>query len=261
MISCKNLKVGYEEKVIIENLSLSIKKGEVVSIIGPNGCGKSTLLKTLSRIIKPMSGGIYIQNESIKNLKSKHISQKVCLLSQHNDAPGDLTVEELVYFGRIPHKKWYESKTKSDEEIVNWAIENTGLKRYKNTPINSLSGGERQRAYIAQALCQKPDILLLDEPTTYLDISYQLEVMELVREINEKFNITIVMVLHELNQASKYSDRLVIMKDGEVVSDGCPRDVINKETIKQVYKIECDIDNDPISNKPRIHPIQTIKIA
>lgn len=261
MISCKNLKVGYEEKVIIENLSLSINKGEVVSIIGPNGCGKSTLLKTLSRIIKPMSGGIYIQNESIKSLKSKHISQKVCLLSQHNDAPGDLTVEELVYFGRIPHKKWYESKTKSDEEIVNWAIENTGLKRYKNTPINSLSGGERQRAYIAQALCQKPDILLLDEPTTYLDISYQLEVMELVREINEKFNITIVMVLHELNQASKYSDRLVIMKDGEIVSDGCPRDVINKETIKQVYKIECDIDNDPISNKPRIHPIQTIKIA
>ncbi|EQK42138.1 ABC transporter family protein [[Clostridium] bifermentans ATCC 638] len=261
MISCKNLKVGYEEKVIIENLSLSINKGEVVSIIGPNGCGKSTLLKTLSRIIKPMSGGIYIKNESIKNLKSKHVSQKVCLLSQHNDAPGDLTVEELVYFGRIPHKKWYESKTKSDEEIVNWAIENTGLKRYKNTPINSLSGGERQRAYIAQALCQKPDILLLDEPTTYLDISYQLEVMELVREINEKFNITIVMVLHELNQASKYSDRLVIMKDGEIVSDGCPREVINKETIKQVYKIECDIDNDPISNKPRIHPIQTIKIA
>lgn len=261
MISCKNLKVGYEEKVIIENLSLSINKGEVVSIIGPNGCGKSTLLKTLSRIIKPMSGGIYIQNESIKNLKSKHISQKVCLLSQHNDAPGDLMVEELVYFGRIPHKKWYESKTKSDEEIVNWAIENTGLKRYKNTPINSLSGGERQRAYIAQALCQKPDILLLDEPTTYLDISYQLEVMELVREINEKFNITIVMVLHELNQASKYSDRLVIMKDGEIVSDGCPKEVINKETIKQVYKIECDIDNDPISNKPRIHPIQTIKIA
>lgn len=261
MISCKNLKVGYEEKVIIENLSLSINKGEVASIIGPNGCGKSTLLKTLSRIIKPMSGGIYIQNESIKNLKSKHISQKVCLLSQHNDAPGDLTVEELVYFGRVPHKKWYESKTKSDEEIVNWAIENTGLKRYKNTPINSLSGGERQRAYIAQALCQKPDILLLDEPTTYLDISYQLEVMELVREINEKFNITIVMVLHELNQASKYSDRLIIMKDGKIVSDGCPRDVINKETIKQVYKIECDIDNDPISNKPRIHPIQTIKIA
>ena len=239
MISCENLKVGYEERVIIDNLSLSIKKGEVVSIIGPNGCGKSTLLKSLSRMIKPISGDIYIQNENIKSLKSKTISQKVCLLSQHNDAPGDLTVEELV----------------------NWAIENTGLTRYKNTPISSLSGGERQRAYIAQALCQKPDVLLLDEPTTYLDISYQLELMELVREINEKLNITIVMVLHELNQASKYSDRLVIMKSGEIVSDGCPKEIINKETIKKVYNIDCDIDNDPISNKPRIHPIQTIKIA
>lgn len=261
MISCKNLKVGYEEKIIIENLSLNIKKGEVVSIIGPNGCGKSTLLKSLSRIIKPVSGDIYIQSENIKSLKNKAISQKVCLLSQHNDAPGDLTVEELVYFGRIPHKKWYESKSKSDEELVNWAIENTGLTRYKNTPISSLSGGERQRAYIAQALCQKPDVLLLDEPTTYLDISYQLELMELVREINERLNITIVMVLHELNQASKYSDRLIIMKSGEIVSDGCPKEIINKEIIKKVYNIDCDIDNDPISNKPRIHPIQTIKIA
>ena len=261
MISCKNLKVGYEEKIIIENLSLNIKKGEVVSIIGPNGCGKSTLLKSLSRMIKPVSGDIYIQSENIKSLKNKAISQKVCLLSQHNDAPRDLTVEELVYFGRIPHKKWYESKSKSDEELVNWAIENTGLTRYKNTPISSLSGGERQRAYIAQALCQKPDVLLLDEPTTYLDISYQLELMELVREINERLNITIVMVLHELNQASKYSDRLIIMKSGEIVSDGCPKEIINKEIIKKVYNIDCDIDNDPISNKPRIHPIQTIKIA
>ena len=261
MISCENLKVGYEERVIIDNLSLSIKKGEVVSIIGPNGCGKSTLLKSLSRMIKPVSGDIYIQSENIKSLKNKAISQKVCLLSQHNDAPGDLTVEELVYFGRIPHKKWYESKSKSDEELVNWAIENTGLTRYKNTPISSLSGGERQRAYIAQALCQKPDVLLLDEPTTYLDISYQLELMELVREINERLNITIVMVLHELNQASKYSDRLIIMKSGEIVSDGCPKEIINKEIIKKVYNIDCDIDNDPISNKPRIHPIQTIKIA
>ncbi|MRZ80234.1 ATP-binding cassette domain-containing protein [Paeniclostridium sordellii] len=261
MISCKNLKVGYEEKIIIENLSLNIKKGEVVSIIGPNGCGKSTLLKSLSRMIKPVSGDIYIQSENIKSLKNKAISQKVCLLSQHNDAPGDLTVEELVYFGRIPHKKWYESKSKSDEELVNWAIENTGLTRYKNTPISSLSGGERQRAYIAQALCQKPDVLLLDEPTTYLDISYQLELMELVREINERLNITIVMVLHELNQASKYSDRLIIMKSGEIVSDGCPKEIINKEIIKKVYNIDCDIDNDPISNKPRIHPIQTIKVA
>ncbi|MCH1960603.1 ABC transporter ATP-binding protein [Romboutsia hominis] len=259
MISASNLKVGYEDKVIIENLNLEINKGEVVSIIGPNGCGKSTLLKSLSRMIKPLSGEVFLEGKRIKDLKGKLIAQKVCLLSQHNNAPMDLTVEELVYFGRIPHKKWFETKTNSDKEIVDWAIENTGLSKYKNTPIGALSGGERQRAYIAQALCQKPDILLLDEPTTYLDISYQLELMELVREINEKFKITIVMVLHELNQASKYSDRLIIMKDGQIISDGRPNDVVNKDVIKKVYKIECDIDNDPQSNKPRIHPIKTIK--
>ena len=261
MISAKNLKVGYNERVIIEDLSITVNKGEVVSIIGPNGCGKSTLLKTLSRMIKPISGNVYLEDKNIKDIKNKKISQKICLLSQHNNAPLDLTVEELVYFGRMPHKKWYETKTTEDKEIVDWAIENTGLTKYKNTPIGALSGGERQRAYVAQALCQKPDVLLLDEPTTYLDISYQLELMELVRTINEKFNITIVMVLHELNQASKYSDRLIIMKNGTIVSDGCPNKTVNKEVIKDVYNIECDIDKDPISNKPRIHPIKTIKIA
>lgn len=259
MISANNLKVGYDEKIIIEDLSISICKGEVVSIIGPNGCGKSTLLKTLSRMIKPINGDVYLEDEKISDMKNKLIAQKLCLLSQHNNAPMDLTVEDLVYFGRIPHKKWFETKTMNDKEIVDWAIENTGLTKYKHRKIGQLSGGERQRAYIAQALCQKPDILLLDEPTTYLDISYQLEVMELVREINEKFGITIIMVLHELNQASKYSDRLIIMKDGCIVSDGCPRKVVNEDVIKEVYKIECDIDNDPQSNKPRIHPIRTIK--
>lgn len=261
MISAKNIKVGYEDKIIINDLSITINKGEVVSILGPNGSGKSTLLKTLSRMLKPVKGEVLLEDKKIKDLKNKFISQKICLLSQHNNCPSDITVEELVYFGRIPHKKWYEGKNKEDEDIVNWAIDNTGLTKYKNTSISALSGGERQRAYLAQALCQKPEVLLLDEPTTYLDISYQLELMELVREINEKFDITIIMVLHELNQASKYSDRLVIMKDGEIVADGTPNETINQEIIQKVYRVECDIDNDPISNKPRIHPIQTIKIA
>ncbi len=259
MISGVNLKVGYEEKVIIDNLNIEIKEGEIVSIIGPNRCGKSTLLKTLSRMIKPMDGEVYLQNENISSINNKHISQKVCLLSQHNNAPNDMTVEELVYYGRVPHKKWYESKNSKDEEIVNWAIENTGLNKHKKSQVSALSGGERQRAYLAQALCQQPQVLLLDEPTTYLDISHQLELMELVREINKNLNITIVMVLHELNQASKYSDRVVIMKDGQIICDGCPNLVINEETIECVYKIKCNIDKDPICNKPRIHPIMTIR--
>ena len=259
MLNAKNLKIGYDDRIIIENLSLSIEKGQVTSIIGPNGCGKSTLLKTLSRMIPFVSGEVLLEGTNLKKIKNKVISQKICLLSQHNNAPGDLTVEQLVYYGRLPHKKWYESRTKVDQELVDWAIEQTGLTHYKEKPIGSLSGGERQRAYIAQALCQKPDILLLDEPTTYLDISYQLDLMELVREINKKLNITVVMVLHELNQASRYSDRLIIMKKGEIISDGNPNDVINPEVIEKVYQIKCEIDKDPISNKPRIHPIQTIK--
>ncbi|MGL4337782.1 MAG: ABC transporter ATP-binding protein [Turicibacter sp.] len=259
MIQIENLKVGYEERIIIETLNLTINKGQIVSIIGPNGCGKSTLLKTISRMIKPVAGHVYVDGRNIKQLKNKLISQKICLLSQHNSAPGDLTVEELVFFGRLPHKKWYESKTNEDKQIVDWAILNTGLKEFTSTRISMLSGGQRQRAFIAQALSQQPDILLLDEPTTYLDISFQLELMELVKEINEKLGITVVMVLHELNQASKYSDRLIIMKNGQIVGDGCPKNVITPAIIEEVYKIECEIDQDPISKKPRIHPIRTLK--
>ena len=261
MLCAKDLKVGYEDRIIIDNLNLSIKQGEIVSIIGPNGCGKSTLLKTLSRMISPISGKVYLEGTELKYLKNKLISQKICLLSQHNQAPNDLTVEQLVYYGRLPHKKWYEHKSEEDKLFIDWAIEQTGLTRYKDKPIGSLSGGERQRAYIAQALCQKPTILLLDEPTTYLDISYQLELMELIQEINKKLNITVVMVLHELNQASRYSNRLIIMKQGTIISDGAPNEIIDQQTIESVYQIQCEIDLDPISNKPRIHPIQTIKSA
>jgi len=259
MLAAKNLKVGYDERVIIEDLNLKFGKGEVAAIIGPNGCGKSTLLKTLSRMILPMQGEVCLEGENIKNIKRKELSQKLCLLSQFNQAPEDITVEQLVYYGRIPHKKWYEMRTKEDDELVNWAVEETGLIQYKDTPIGALSGGERQRAYIAQALCRKPDILLLDEPTTHLDISYQLELMELIREINEKLNITIVMVLHDLNQASRYSDRLVMMKDGAIIVDGRPKEVITQEMMCQVYGVKCEIDHDPRSGKPRIYPTATIK--
>jgi len=259
MLKVVNLKVGYDEKIIIEDLSISINKGEVTSIIGPNGCGKSTLLKSLSRMLVPKQGEVFLKGNNLKNIKSKEISQILCLLSQHNTAPADLTVKQLVYYGRIPHKKWYETNSKEDAEIVDWAIKETGLTEFKERPIGTLSGGQRQRAYIAQALAQKPAILLLDEPTTHLDISFQLELMELIREINEKLDITVVMVLHELNQASRYSDRLIVMQNGAIIADGRPQDVMTRELMRQVYCIKCEIDRDPISKKPRIHPIQTLK--
>jgi len=259
MLSAKALKIGYGERVVISDLSLSIIQGQITSIIGPNGCGKSTLLKTLSRMILAMQGEVLLEGINLQALKNKLISQKVCLLSQHNFAPDDLTVEQLVYYGRLPHKKWYESKNREDQEIIDWAISQTGLTHYQQKVIGELSGGERQRAYIAQALCQKPAVLLLDEPTTYLDIAYQLDLMELIQKINQEFKITVVMVLHELNQASRYSDRLVIMKNGQIICDGAPATVINQPVMQAVYGIECEIDQDPIFGKPRIYPIKTVK--
>lgn len=259
MICANHLQVGYEDNIIIEDLSLNIPKGKVVSIIGPNGCGKSTLLKTLCRMLKPIKGEIFLEDTPIRQLKSKVVAQKVALLAQHNSAPADMTVKQLVYYGRYPHKSWHQGRTKEDEEIVHWAMQSTGVVAYKERKVATLSGGERQRVWLAMALAQKPDILFLDEPTTYLDISHQLELMELVKEINEKLNMTIVMVLHELNQASRYSDYLYIMKKGKIVASGKPRDIINKDILQEVYQIECEIDQDPLSENPRIHPMTIYK--
>ena len=256
MIKVNNLKVGYENRVIIEDLSLEVKKGEVISIIGPNGSGKSTLLKSISRFIKKDNGEIYIVDKLLDSMKNNDISKVISMLSQQNSSPNDITVKELIYYGRTPHKKWYEQRNKEDEEIVNWAIKNTGLENYKNRKVAMLSGGERQRVWLAMSLAQKTEVLFLDEPTTYLDMCHQLELMELVREINSKFNMTIIMVLHDLNQAARYSDRVIIMKSGKVVADGRPEEVIVKEIIHEVYNVKCSIGKDPINNRPHIYPLE-----
>lgn len=256
MIKAENIKVGYEDRTIIDNLSISIQKGEVVSIIGPNGSGKSTLLKSLSRMLEASEGKIFIMDNELNSMKSNEVARILSMLSQQNSSPSDLTVKDLVYYGRIPHKKWYEPRKKEDEEIVNWAIENTGLSEYTERKVTNLSGGERQRVWLAMALAQQPKILFLDEPTTYLDMCHQLELMELVQEINNKFNMTIVMVLHDLNQAARYSSRIIIMKDGAVVADGKPEEVLCKDIIRGVYNVKCCITKDPINNKPQIFPLE-----
>lgn len=260
MIEAKHLKVGYDDKIVIKDLSLSIYKGEILSILGPNGCGKSTLLKTLSRVIRPEAGEVLVEGQNIKEIPTKSLACKIAMLSQHNQAPVGISVKELVYYGRLPHKKWYETRNKEDEEIVEWALENTGLSHYKDRPVTGLSGGERQRVWLAMALAQKPEVLFLDEPTTYLDISHQLELMELIGTINKKLGMTIVMVLHDLNQASEYSDRLIIMQKGEIKGEGKPETLINEELLREIYNIHCDIDINPITCKPRIHPIKTCRM-
>ncbi|MDO4535494.1 MAG: ABC transporter ATP-binding protein [Clostridium perfringens] len=256
MINVGGLNSGYENKEIIKDLSLNIKKGEIVSIIGPNGSGKSTLLKSIGRFLKINKGEILLCDENIKFMKSSSIAKILSMLSQHNSSPEDIKVKDLVYYGRIPHKKWYEARKKEDEEIVNWALENTGVDKYSERRVIELSGGEKQRVYLAMALAQKPKILLLDEPTTYLDMCHQLELMELIKDINKRFNMTILMVLHDLNQASRYSHRIIIMKQGKIVADGKPENVIKKDIIHEVYNVKCVINKDPLSNAPHIYPLE-----
>lgn len=175
MIEAKNIKVGYENKTIIEDLSLKINEGEIVSIIGPNGSGKSTLLKSLSKLLKRESGEVLLYEKFLDSMKNNEVSKVLSMVYQQNISPSDITVRDLVYYGRIPHKKWFESRNKEDEDIVNWSMEQTGVLHYADRQVLQLSGGERQRVWLAMALAQKPKILFLDEPTTYLDMCHQLE--------------------------------------------------------------------------------------
>lgn len=255
MLKVQNLSVSLENKKIIHDLNFTIEEGEIVSIIGPNGSGKSTALKAISRMIKPEEKTVYINNEDLVSLKSKDISKRMSVLFQSNDAPTDLTVEQLVEYGRMPHKKWFEQLNKEDREIIDWAIEKTGLDEYRHRQVISLSGGEAQRTWIAMSLAQRPKVLLLDEPTTYLDISHQLQLLELIYKVNQELGMTIVMVLHDLNQASLYSDKICVIQKGKMIKYGTSVEVITKELIRKVYHVDCDIDQHFKYGRPRVNLI------
>lgn len=259
MIEGKELKIGYEERIVVRDFSFKIKNGEMVSIIGPNGSGKSTILKTISRLLKQKNGTIYLEKEDISDMNIRKIAQKMSSLSQHNKSPGDISVRELIYYGRMPHKKWYERRTKEDDEIIHWAITHTSLSGFEDKKVMELSGGERQRVWIAMALAQKTKILLLDEPTTYLDICHQLEVMELVKSLNKELGLTVIMVLHDLAQAAKYSHKVVVIDDGRLVVEGCPSEVLTEELIKRVYNVEVCIRKDILEDEIIIHPMSVYK--
>ena len=249
-ISVKNLKVAYEDNVIIENMNLSIPKGKITIIIGANGCGKSTLLKTISRINKPSEGEIFINNKNIKKVKEKDIAKEAAFLPQGPVAPAGLTVRELVAYGRFPHQKMIGGLTSHDKEVIEWAIRETGLSEFSDRQIENLSGGQRQRAWIAMTLAQETEIIMLDEPTTYLDMSYQLEVLEVLQKLNREKNITVVIVLHELNNACRFADNIVGLKKGKLVCQGRPIEVINKENLKEIYGIEAKLVNSEDGSYP-----------
>lgn len=241
MLTTESLSFSHSANFKLADIDLEIKPGEIVSLIGPNGSGKSTFLRLISRLIAPHSGTVVLDGRSIEQMKTKEVAKTLAMLPQMQDHQLDLTVGELVEFGRHPHRKTYGKPSHEDEEMVEWALSVTKLSSYRNRMLHSLSGGERQRAWIAMAIAQHPKILLLDEPTTYLDISHQLEVMELVRSLNETSGMTVVMVLHDINQAARYSDRLIVLKEGQVRFDGIPQCVFCQDMFRSIFEIEADI--------------------
>ena len=240
-IETKNVNIAYGNVNIVEDLNLEIPKGKITTIIGANGCGKSTILKTIARILKAKSGDIYINSKNINEQSSKEIAKNMAVLPQSPQAPGGLTVEELIAYGRFPHQSGFKNNKQEDKEIVDWALKATGISEFRDRKIEDLSGGQRQRAWIAMALAQQTDILLLDEPTTYLDMSYQLEVLEVLQKLNKEKNITVVIVLHELNNACRFADNIIGLKKGKIICQGRPLDVINKENLKEIYGIDANL--------------------
>lgn len=249
-INTKNLNISYGNLDIVKDLNLDIPKGKITTIIGSNGCGKSTILKTIARIIQPKSGDIYVNNKNIKEQNPKDLAKTMAVLPQSPQAPSGLTVEELISYGRFPHQKGFGKLKNDDKDIITWALKSTGIEEFRDRPIQALSGGQRQRAWIAMALAQQTDILILDEPTTYLDLAHQLEILQLLEDLNRKQGTTIVMVIHELNNAARFADHMIGVKKGKVVCQGTAYEVMTKENLKELFNIDAEIVQDPRNNKP-----------
>lgn len=250
ILEVKHLCAGYKDHCVIEDVSLSFEKGKIYSIIGPNGCGKTTLMRSISRNHRPSAGQVLLHGENIFQMNTKRVARHIAMLSQHNAPLGDITVRTLVSYGRYAHRDWWKGQTTEDQETVCWALERTGMSDYSNRKINALSGGELQRAWIAMSIAQKPEILLLDEPTTYLDISHQLEIMELVSKLNREEKITIIMVLHDINHAARYSDELVVIHRHHVYQQGDPWSLLRSNVLRDVFHVEADISEDSESGTP-----------
>ncbi len=246
----EDVSVGYGEKTIVKELQVDIPDQKITTIIGSNGCGKSTLLKAMTRIISHQSGSIVLDGESITRQNTKELARKLAILPQNPDSASGLTVGELVSYGRFPYQKGFGRLNKRDMEVIEWALEVTGTTEFKYEPVDALSGGQRQRVWIAMSLAQETEMIFLDEPTTYLDMAHQLEVLELLQKLNQEEGRTIVMVLHDLNQAARFADYIVAMKGGEIEKAGSPEEVIERDVLREVFSIDAEIGRDPRTNKP-----------
>ncbi|MGI5507314.1 ABC transporter ATP-binding protein [Lentzea sp. CA-135723] len=253
-LGAEGVTVGYADRVVLDNLDVAIPTGVITTVIGPNGCGKSTLLRTLSRLLKPRQGTVLLDGHDIARLKTKDVAKRMGLLPQTPIAPEGLTVSDLVARGRHPHQSWVRQWSSDDAEVVAKALHMTGVADLAHRPVDSLSGGQRQRVWISMTLAQGTDLLLLDEPTTYLDLAHAIDVIDLVDDLHEG-GCTIVMVLHDLNLAVRYSDNLIVMKSGSIVAQGHPSDVITSELLLDTFGLQAKVIDDPVSERPLIVPI------
>ncbi|MFD0373127.1 ABC transporter ATP-binding protein [Streptomyces sp. NPDC127114] len=253
-LSTRELTLAYEERTVVHELDLVIPDGKVTVIVGPNACGKSTTLRALGRLLRPRGGAVLLDGEELAKVPTKRIAQKIGLLPQTPVAPEAITVADLVARGRQPHQAWWKQWSEEDERAVVDAMARTDVSALSHRSVDELSGGQRQRVWIAMALAQETDLLLLDEPTTYLDIAHQVEVLDLVRRLNRARGRTVVVVLHDLNQAARYADHLVAMKSGRVVAEGPPSEVVTADLVREVFGLDSVVVPDPVTGSPLVVP-------
>ncbi|WP_030750459.1 ABC transporter ATP-binding protein [Streptomyces sp. NRRL F-5135] len=253
-LRAQGLTLAYEDRTVVSDLDLAVPDGRVTVIVGPNACGKSTTLRALGRLLRPRSGSVLLDGTELAKIPTKRIARSIGLLPQSPVAPEAITVADLVSRGRQPHQRWWQQWSEEDERAVRDAMARTDVTALADRSVDELSGGQRQRVWIAMALAQETDLLLLDEPTTFLDIAHQVEVLDLVRRLNHEQGRTVVIVLHDLNQAARYADHLVAMKAGRVVAEGPPADVVTAELVREVFGLESIVVPDPVTGSPLVVP-------
>lgn len=254
-LRAENLRLAYDDRIVVDGLDLVVPPGRITAVVGANACGKSTLLRALARLLTPREGAVRLDGQAIHKVPTRQLAQRLGLLPQSPVAPEGLTVADLVTRGRSPHQTWWRQWSTGDEQAVREALAATSMTEHADRAVDELSGGQRQRAWIAMAVAQGTPVLLLDEPTTYLDLAHQIDVLDLITDLNRNEGRTVVMVLHDLNQACRYADHVVAMKSGRIAAEGPPGEVITAESVQDVFGLRCQVATDPVSGTPMVIPV------